>query len=1444
MSLDNKISNIIGTQLPQWLLKQLEVRSRKGSLESRDNDNILFLTNKSAWIRLVSSVDVTSQEDLVYFRRMASESDNLTLNSTILDQTSLAKNYILFGGTSKYLSKNSYQLRSGLGKDGAYGILGDSEIKEFGYRPMPGITRVTIETQGKLGSVRGAIINFKCWDKNQLDIIDALYFKLGYTMFLEWGHTYFYPSKGNTQNLDPDKVVTTELYSIDPFEENLTKEEINIKIAKNSRDSEGNYDAMLGIVTNFSFSYNQEGGYDCELRLMALGILGDSIKINNAGTLPSLLEEEILKLNKTLIEIEQARLAREAAEAAARLNASAPTTTPPPTAPPLKIQDLINQYLKYDATAKIYTGARIIYPSNVSQKISAADIQILNLNPTYGDIFIIRRLNGFIPLKADLLRQVTFKFSGEKFYKVLEETKNDLSKKTWESDQDVFKSIFNPKEVFQRIKAAFSDAPEHDSKKSNSYRETLFTYNSANKLSYNIKIRAGTFGISQDPNIINKYYPLELSEYLGLLKNVLSTKTNDYIINSLEVTDVIAQPGESSKDTVTISTSFFIDFSREVEVNEPASIDPTTLQEVPGKIVKKPVQFKVITTLEFQDTRFIESFITPPTVIQPAAFTNPQSPVSGSVAPTSAAATTAAVQPSKPDIKAIATQIKQSLNYQSTLEIMLRTIQVHALNKAINKTGKADLEIGKTTYVLDIYDKKDKVNAVDANNKNTKSTFLDQIFSTGVFSTFINELVENQNLINDSIYTTDQKMNPLDRFKIQAKYGFATSLMGNKENIDLLEPVNFQELLKAFVVPYQVNQEIIKGTYANHPVYIPLGLLLMILNHACTIYDTKKDLTFQSPLVYVDFNPELNFCLTNKKQLSTDPWTCLIPFEGSFEDFKSLFDKNILSKDGTVIEATSNSKETVKLFNPETQDFLSGTLPKLKFDEQPVVNEPNKESGNVYRAKMMNILLNIDYLVQLAQQYSQKDGTNSVYLKTFLEQVLSDVNKSLGNFNVFRLSYNDSANTFQIVDDQVTPTLSNEKEVTPRDNTTEIPLVGKHSIAKSIEIKTEMSSKLSNMMAISANSTPENKATLSTNGDSVGFINTNYIDRYVPDRLEITGSNETSKTSNDALKISAGQFNNTIADFYSKINPSQTSVGHATNYYIEKMTLIKNNDYPTRASFMIPLSLNFTTDGISGMSMGHAFTVSDKLLPYTYTTRKTTGFSDKRVNNVGFVVVGLTHTIENNQWNTSVKGNMIFLKDKTEFEGDDIVRVEKRSGTFGVNQNNISLNESVLHGPIRGAGSRVPRGTDQTLSLKSPETSTFIFGSAKSLGNTIKTRAHGAREPNQVGQWQSENAWDLMVAAFTPVYAIYDGTITNVNFYEEIPYVWGYRFTLVGADNQAFYTHLDRSIYSTGTKVKKGQLLGYVGQPPKPDYQWSPHLHIALYKGDLIPYLTDDGTIK
>jgi len=1371
MPLDNKISNIIGTKLPTWVLNQLETRSNKNTQDSRDNDNILYLANKSAWIRLVSSVNINDYRDINYFKNIIGaniESPVQLFGSYIANPTSLAKQYVLFGGTSKYLNNNAYGLRSGLDYDGAYGMLGESEVQQFGYKPMPGITNVTIDTQGRLGSVRAATINFKCWDKNQLDIIDALYFKLGFTMFLEWGHTFYYPSPQNTYQRDPNKIISTELYSIDPFEEGLNKEDIQIKIAKNSRDTEGNYDAMLGICTNFNFSYTQDGGYDCTLRLMALGVLGDAIKINNSGTLPNLLEEEILQLNNTLFQISNS-LNKTPQSAGGPSNPSDLQAYPECVRSlkggkliaiennklvngingikpfyPYAINAIVNNvsyyfYVdeRYQTTGLSKSGTYIckdgiLYIDNKkadditkysyeevidgSKDITRQETSLKNSyyilkdKGTY-DYIAIDKLKSVLPIDSDKdiealinLEKIqilpSFTQNGLIISDVLGNALNRNANQLTRSPGAInLTSGFTPSSTLPGV-SVISNTPNNNINintdlysgfgigyfnpdngrlkdgfvggSGDNYRVEL-QYNGVNnniyflKLEYEYNARG-----SYKNDFQNKVVPVadksSQADFQNKILAALRSSTTLWKLKSIqddifENKDKVTRGLFEAQTIVSINKTFKNLNQKE---SQPGPNGQTVLENFDVDI-----KLELPITITFSDLEILESF----SIKDPSDLILPinQRSIDTNQNQTQSTAAATEAEPQKFDREAISTQIKQALNYQSTLEIMLRTIQLHALNKAINKTGTPDLEIARTTYVLEIA--KDK-------------TFLDQIFSTGVFSSFINELLNKKSTeIKDSEYTTDTKMDVIKRFKIYSKYGFATNLLGNKEDIHFLQPVDFEELLKAYVVPYQINQEIIKGTSTNHPVYIPLGLVLMILNHACTIYDSKEIGKFQTPLVYVDFNPELNFCLTNTKQLSTDPWTCLIPFEGSFEDYKQLFDKDILTKDNKAIQATTGSKETIPLFNPKTDDFLSGTLPRLKFDEKTDSDFANalnsflfpsmaqKEPGNIYRGKVMNILLNIDYLVNLAQQYSYKDGTNSVYLKTYIEQILSDINKSLGNFNAFRLSYNDAANTFQIVDDQFIPSLSSEEQVTPKSNTTELPLSGKFSIAKSLEIKSEVSSKLSNLLAISANPNPTNKATLSTNGDAFGFVNTAYSDRFVTIRGEITGS---GKKDNDSLKISAAQFNSTISDFYSKINPSQTNVAHATNYYIEKMSLVKNEDYATRAAAMIPVSVNFTTDGISGLGMGQAFTVPDQLLPYTYTTRKIPGAPKDYINNVGFVMVGLTHTIENNQWNTAVRANMIYLKDKTAFSGS-VVKVDSATGVFGVNSvNSVFQSDSLL----------------------------------------------------------------------------------------------------------------------------------------------------------------------
>jgi hypothetical protein len=319
-------------------------------------------------------------------------------------------------------------------------------------------------------------------------------------------------------------------------------------------------------------------------------------------------------------------------------------------------------------------------------------------------------------------------------------------------------------------------------------------------------------------------------------------------------------------------------------------------------------------------------------------------------------------------------------------------------------------------------------------------------------------------------------------------------------------------------------------------------------------------------------------------------------------------------------------------------------LPKFKYGG-------DGDATDAHRGKIMKVLINIDYLFNIIKQYLSQDPTNSVYLKSLLDQILSDMNKTLGNFNALRVYYDDTANALQIVDDQVIPGLPKENMLN-KEGRTDLPLYGASSIAKTLELKTDLSTKVNNVLAISANADWKKQASNSTDASAVGAINNFYYDRYINNRTE---KQDTKTSVNDTQIQSAIKFNKNIQDFYGTYNPSPENVHHAINYFIERMSKNKNESFPTRASAMIPVSLGFTTDGISGFGITQGFTIPEQLLPYTYSTRALKVDKDGKVetdssHKVGFITTGINHVIENNQWTTSIKGSMIYLKNRQDFE--------------------------------------------------------------------------------------------------------------------------------------------------------------------------------------------------
>ena len=232
--------------IKEQLLKRGETFAR------RNTTDLAYLSGRKAWLRMSSSVDVKE------------------------DGGALAKNYVLVGG-ALYDGK----LRSGVGAkaDNAYSLQTPSgKTHLYGIKPMPGITSVDIKSKGAYGSLREVTVNFNCWDITQLEDLELLYMRPGYSVLIEWG---WIPYLNNSGGL----VSSPAMFDI--FNSNLKgKDYQNVfkQLFKMEEEAHGNYGGFLGIIKNYSWKARPDGGYDCSTTLISIGELVESLKMNYTAT--------------------------------------------------------------------------------------------------------------------------------------------------------------------------------------------------------------------------------------------------------------------------------------------------------------------------------------------------------------------------------------------------------------------------------------------------------------------------------------------------------------------------------------------------------------------------------------------------------------------------------------------------------------------------------------------------------------------------------------------------------------------------------------------------------------------------------------------------------------------------------------------------------------------------------------------------------------------------------------------------------------------------------------------------------------------------------------------------------------------------------------------------------------------------------------------------------
>lgn len=233
--------SIIGAPLSKDVHDQILIRQQKARSPQRDNNTLFFLNSNNAWVKLSSGADTIPEE------------------GDFAGDPTLAKENML-GFT---------QNKAGIGS--LY-----KETASRGYRPVPGIREVSIKSKGTYGTLRETDVSFVVWSLEDLDTLELVYLRPGFSMLLEWGHTCYFNNAGEFRTAS--STINDFFTKYTSTGDKSTQQIVQEKIQKLREESSYNYDALFGYVKNFSWSFRKDGGYDCTISIASVGSLIEGLR--------------------------------------------------------------------------------------------------------------------------------------------------------------------------------------------------------------------------------------------------------------------------------------------------------------------------------------------------------------------------------------------------------------------------------------------------------------------------------------------------------------------------------------------------------------------------------------------------------------------------------------------------------------------------------------------------------------------------------------------------------------------------------------------------------------------------------------------------------------------------------------------------------------------------------------------------------------------------------------------------------------------------------------------------------------------------------------------------------------------------------------------------------------------------------------------------------------
>jgi hypothetical protein len=441
-------------------------------------------------------------------------------------------------------------------------------------------------------------------------------------------------------------------------------------------------------------------------------------------------------------------------------------------------------------------------------------------------------------------------------------------------------------------------------------------------------------------------------------------------------------------------------------------------------------------------------------------------------------------------------------------------------------------------------------------------------------------LDQNKSIVNKELFDITRELKKKSWIKINKKSRYKKYKLRD----ELLKSEGIQDLGEALTIKFDNAS---KADNAAEYNYITLGALLSIIKEK--VLTSNNNITVPISDGYKD-----NYMFTHWFQHSTDPKVCLIPFDT----------ENNLKVEGLDVNTSNFNK------------ILSTTFRQVEGDETPT---------SPYKGYLMAVHVNIEYITKTLQEAKNDRGGINLYI--FLEKLMFGIQDALGGINRFTITYDDR-NGINIKDDTIIPGVNDTEPDPPP---TKLRLYGTRpgiegSFLRNVSAQSKITGKMATQIAIgstaSGNSINESTSLLAR-------WNSGMVDRIQaaePNVKETTDAEpntlleEVNKQYETQLKFLQDSYQN----FKYLGNPSYSSAQTTLKNLLDYDLAVKTVNGNIGGKGFIPIDLTLEMDGLSGILLYQKIQTTEEILPSSY------------VNKVDFIVMGLDHTIDGNEWTTTV----------------------------------------------------------------------------------------------------------------------------------------------------------------------------------------------------------------